>query len=58
MIINGLGFTQNPIYLTPNFFKNLPVEQLFAKGIKAEHFNDDALGRTLDAIYKYGATAL
>jgi len=24
----------------------------------AEHFNDDALGRTLDAIYKYGATEL
>ncbi len=58
MIINGLGFTQSPIYLAPNFFKNLPVEQLFGKGIKAEHFNDDALGRTLDAIYKYGATAL
>ncbi len=58
MIINGLGFTQSPIYLTPNFFKNLPVELLFGKGIKAEHFNDDALGRTLDAIYKYGATAL
>lgn len=58
MIINGLGFTQSPIYLTPNFFKNLPLEQLFTKGIKAEHFNDDALGRTLDAIYKYGATAL
>ncbi len=58
MIINGLGFTQSPIYLTPNFFKNLPVEQLFTKGAKAEHFNDDALGRTLDAIYKYGATAL
>lgn len=58
MIINGLGFTQNPIYLTPHFFKNVAVEQLFGKGIVAEHFNDDALGRTLDAIYDYGPTAL
>lgn len=58
MIINGLGFTQSPIYLTPDFFKNIPLELLFGEGIKAEHFNDDALGRTLDAIYKYGATAL
>ena len=58
MIINGLGFTQSPIYLTPKFFENLPVEQLFGKGIKANHFNDDSLGRTLDAIYKYDSTAL
>jgi transposase len=58
MIINGLGFTQSPIYMTPNFFEEKPVEALFGEGVKADYFNDDALGRTLDEAFKYGLTAL
>lgn len=54
MIINGLGFTGQRLYMFPNFFKNLPVEMLLGKGITAEDLNDDLVGRTLDAIYKYG----
>jgi transposase len=54
MIINGLGFTGQRLYLFPNFFKNLPVEMLLGEGITAEDLNDDLIGRTLDAIYKYG----
>lgn len=58
MIINGLGFTANPLYLSPQFFEDKPVSRLIGEGIKAEHLNDDALGRTLDAIYQIGCTQL
>ena len=58
MIINGLGFTQNPIYLSPTFFEGKDVSALIGEGIEAQHLNDDVHGRTLDATYKYGTTAL
>ncbi|WP_157828022.1 IS1634 family transposase [Paraglaciecola sp. MB-3u-78] len=58
MIINGLGFTQNPIYLSPTFFEGKDVCALMGEGIEAQHLNDDVHGRTLAAIYKYGTTAL
>ena len=58
MIINGLGFTQNPIYLSHHFFEGKAMSALFGEGIKHEYFNDDALARTLDAIYDYGVTQL
>ncbi len=58
MIINGLGFTQNPIYLSPTFFEGKDVCALMGEGIEAQHLNDDVHGRTLDAIYEYGTTAL
>lgn len=54
MIINGLGFTQRALYLTPQFFQNKPVERLIGAGVEAEHLNDDLLGRVLDAIEAYG----
>ncbi len=58
MIINGLGFTQKPISLTPQFFENKPVEQLFREGVEAEHFNRFKLGRSLDKIFDYGIDSL
>jgi hypothetical protein len=58
MIINGLGSTQNPIYLSPTFFEGKGVCALMGEGIEAQHLNDDVHGRTLDAIYKYGTKAL
>jgi transposase len=54
MILVGLGFAQRTLYLTPHFFKDKPVERLLGPGILAEHLNDDALGRALDAIYDFG----
>ena len=39
MIINGLGFTQLPMTLTPNFFETKPVDILFRNGVEASHFN-------------------
>ena len=39
MILNGLGFTDRPISLTPQFFENKPLDLLFRPGVCAEHFN-------------------
>lgn len=58
MILNGLGYTGQRLYLFPNFFKTIPTEKLLGKGICPTDLNDDVVGRTLDAIYKYGATEL
>lgn len=58
MVLNGLGFAQRRLYLTPEFFLNKPVEQLISKGIKAEHLNDDSLGRALDEFQAYGINQL
>ncbi|MFK5950379.1 MAG: DUF4277 domain-containing protein [Methylococcales bacterium] len=45
MIINGLGFSNKPLSLTPIFFKNCPLSLLFHEGVKAEDFNRFKLGR-------------
>jgi len=58
MILNGLGFTGQRLYMFPNFFMTVPTEKLLGKGIHPKDLNDDVVGRTLDAIYKYGATEL
>jgi len=58
MVLNGLGFVNRALYLMPHFFKDKPVERLLGEGVAAEHLNDDALGRALDAIYAYGPEAL
>jgi transposase len=56
MILNGLGFCNSPLYMTPEFFKNKPVDILIGKGLEADHFNDDALGRCMDSIHRIGTT--
>jgi transposase len=58
MVINGLGFVQQALYLTPQFFKARPTERLVGEGIRPEHLNDDTLGRALDSLYDYGVTEL
>jgi transposase len=58
MIINGLGFTNRRLYLTNQFFETKPVERLLDADIKAESLTDHTLGKTLDEIWKYGATQL
>jgi len=58
MILNGLGFSQRPPSLTPQFFANKPLEQLFREGVKAEYFNRFKLGRSLDKVFTYGCDTL
>ncbi|MEK6845586.1 MAG: IS1634 family transposase [Nanoarchaeota archaeon] len=56
MILNAMGFVNKPLYLTPQFFANKPVENLIRVGLTAEELNDDTLGRALDALYAKGVT--
>ncbi|MDX8396002.1 MAG: IS1634 family transposase [Mariprofundaceae bacterium] len=58
MIINGLGFSNKPLSLTPLFFKNCPLSLLFHEGVKAEDFNRFKLGRVLDRCHSYGTELL
>ncbi|NJR31846.1 MAG: IS1634 family transposase [Chamaesiphon sp. CSU_1_12] len=58
IILNGLGFVAQPLYLFPNFFKDKAVEHLLGKGITASELNDDKLGRVMDKLYKYGLNNL
>jgi len=54
IILNGLGFVTQPLYLFSNFFKDKAIENLLGVGVKAEELNDDRLGRVMDKLYKYG----
>lgn len=56
MVLNGLGFCNTALYMTPRFFHDKPMELLFGEPISAELLNDDALGRCLDKISAYGVT--
>jgi transposase len=58
MILNGLGFANRPLSLTPQFFTNKPLDLLFRPGVRAEMFNRFKLGRTLDAVHAYGCDLL
>jgi transposase len=58
MVLNGLGFVNQQLYLVPHFFQNKPTSRLIAPAIKASHLNDDTLGRALDTLYDAGVTAV
>ena len=58
MVLNGLGFLNQQLYLVPHFFHHKPLPRLMAPGIQASHLNDDTLGRALDTLYDFGVTEL
>lgn len=58
MVINGLGFVRQSLYLTPQFFETRPTERLIGEGIEPGHLHDDTLGGALDSLYEYGVTEL
>ena len=59
MILNGLGYANKQLYLTPRFFEKKALKQLFQSDtIEAKHFNKETLGRTLDKIFEYGVSEL
>src|SRR5215510_9338978 len=58
MVLNGLGFINQQLYLVPHFLQNKPIARLIAPGIQPSHLNDDTLGRALDTLYDCGVTAL
>jgi hypothetical protein len=49
-ILNASAFTERAMYLTPEFYKNRPVEIV--------DLHDDCLGTALDVLYEYGVTGL
>ena len=58
LILNALGFISRPLYLTPEFFQNKPVELLLREGLTPESLNDDCLGRALDTLYHSGLSEI
>jgi len=58
LILNGLGFMDDRLYMFPKFLENKPVARLFGGAVTAADFNDDALGRFLDAVHAYGENKL
>jgi hypothetical protein len=44
MIINGLGYTNAPLYMTSRFYQDKDIGLLIGPGIEAEHLNDPVLG--------------
>jgi transposase len=58
MVLNGLGFINQALYLVPSFFQNKPTSRLISPRVVPGQLNDDALGRALDTLYAYGVTAL
>ena len=58
MVLNGLGFMNSRLSMTPHFSQDKPVEQLLGAEVCAENLNDDCPGRCLDKIADYGVTKL
>ncbi len=58
IILNGLGFVSQPLYLFPKFFEDKATEHLLGKGILPEHLNDYKIGRVMDKLYAYGLSEI
>jgi transposase len=58
MVLNGFGFVQQRLYLTPEFFERMPTERLIGEGVRPKHLNEGVLGRALDDLFEYGVTEL
>ena len=56
MVLNGLGFVNQRLYLVPHFFQDKPTERPIGAGIGPEHLNDDVTGRALEKLYEHGVT--
>jgi transposase len=58
MVLNGFGFVQQRLYLTPELFERVPTERLIGEGVRPENLNEGVLGRALDDLFEYGVTEL
>lgn len=58
MILNGLGFVNRSLMLTPQFFEDKPVNLLLGEHVSADLFNRHKLGRVLDKISDFGCEKL
>ena len=58
LVLNGFGFVQQRLYLTPQFFERVPTERLIGDGVQPKHPGVGVLGRALDDLFEYGVTEL
>lgn len=58
LLLNALGFSGRALYLVPDYLRHKPVDLLISPDLTADDFNDDTLGRSLDALYAHGLTEL
>ena len=58
MVLNAMGFTGRPLYLTHRFYESRPVDTLFREGLSSKDFHDYSLGTALDKLYECGITEL
>jgi transposase len=58
LVLNGLGFINQALYLVPRFFHNKPTSRLISPRVTPAQLNDEALGRAWDTLYASGVTAL
>jgi transposase len=58
IILNGLGFIAQPLYLFPKFFEDKATEHLLGKGVSANSLNDDKIGRVMDKLYEGGLSSI
>lgn len=54
MVLNAMGFTGRPLYLSHQFFQKKALDLLLGPEISPCDLNDDAIGRALDELYKAG----
>ncbi len=54
MVLNGLGFANSTLYLTPDYFQDKAVDVLLGEGIEASDLNSHSLSTALDAVYGVG----
>jgi transposase len=58
MILNGLGFVNSTLYLSPEYFRDKALSVLFRRHVEASAFNSHSLSSSLDAVYEYGIDKL
>ena len=58
MVLNGMGFVSEALYLTPMFYENKPISMFFGDDIIASDFNDDTLARSLNDLYDAGLSSV
>ena len=53
MVLNGLGFVNQTLYLTPDFFRSVAIDRLLGASVTPEMLDDNALGRCLDRLFEH-----
>src|SRR5512137_2874817 len=56
MVLNGLGFLGQRLYLYPDYYYKVPVSKLIGADIPPSHLKDKVHDATFDAIYHNGTT--